>query len=258
MLDLGWFFNRPKKKKVETKWRPRASNPIEVDVDREPANSGLSLWYPDAEVKKGQKVRGTYPQGYPEGAIIHFTAGRRTYHRNTDKYESGEMAIDYSVNTGKYAYFIIGMDGTVWQSVPLDKWGSHAGNSYHPALDDNWISKRCVGIEICNAGPLTKVGSKYKAWFNSSFVKNNVRVVNKRDYPNCTRDGAYLKFTKSQEESLTELLLWLRMNNQDVFKLANVYGHDEVSPTRKNDPGGSLSMSMEDYRAYLIRRYREE
>ncbi|WP_457021162.1 hypothetical protein [Luteimonas sp. A611] len=63
--------------------------------------------------------------------------------------------------------------------------------------------------------------------------------------------GHYQKYTILQEASLRTLLTWLRSNNPDVFRFDLVLGHDEVSPGRKVDPGGSLSMTMSAFRQSL-------
>ena len=228
---------------------------LELEITRiadqaiEPARPGPrgELWYPDACIKKGQRIKGTYPKKYPEGAIVHYTAGRREY-KNRKPYETGEQAMDNSIAKHSYAYFTIGMDGTIWQSIPLDKWGYHAGKAYHPILNSSSVSKHCVGIEICNAGPL----EEGKSWFKKEYPSDQIRTLAPYEYPNCKAGGQFLKYTAAQEQALTDLLLWLHWNNPDVFKLENVYGHDEVAPTRKTDPGGSLSMSMPAYRRYLL------
>jgi hypothetical protein len=218
---------------------------------REPerkAVSKMELWYPGASIKKGQKTQGKYLMGHPQGAIIHFTAGRRSYKGRKD-YETGEQAMENSIAEKSYTYFVIGMDGTVWQSVPIDRWGYHAGKAYHSKLNTTDVSSRCVGIEICNAG-LLQYGT---AWFKESFPETEIRILKPGEYQNCKRGGQFLKYTAAQEESLEDLLLWLN-NNSAVFSLDCVYGHDEVAPDRKTDPGGALSMSMPDYRKYLIEK----
>jgi len=50
---------------------------------------------------------------------------------------------------------------------------------------------------------------------------------------------------------LFKLLRWLEYNGNGIFKLDFVLGHDEVAPSRKNDPGGSLSMTMPEFRKKL-------
>lgn len=205
------------------------------------AEKDVQLWYPEAIIERGQVNKGVYRFNYPEYAVIHYTGSRRSY-KNMSIYTTGVEAMLQSINDKKYSYFVIGMDGTVIQSLPLNLWGYHAGTAYHPKLKTSNVSSRSVGIEVVNAGMLTKVGEKFKSWYGEEFDSSQVRY----------KDGEwYLKFTPQQENSLTSLLRWLANNNPSVFKLDNVVGHNEVSIGRKTDPGGCLSMSMNMYRDYL-------
>jgi N-acetyl-anhydromuramyl-L-alanine amidase AmpD len=208
----------------------------------------MEMWYPGAKIKKGQKSQGKYPMGHPQGAIVHFTAGRRSYKGRAD-YETGEQAMENSIAEKQYGYFVIGMNGTVWQSLPINLWGYHAGKAYHSRLNTTDVSMRCVGIEICNAGLLENGVS----WFKERFPEEQIRTLKPGEYQNCKNGGQFLKYTLQQEEALEDLLLWLNTNSKD-FSLENVYGHDEVAPSRKNDPGGALSVSMPAYREYLLRK----
>jgi N-acetyl-anhydromuramyl-L-alanine amidase AmpD len=184
------------------------------------------------------KTRGTYAKGYPRGAVVHYTAGRR----------SGlKREIQSQINNG-YLYFVIDKDGNIAQNFPLDSWGYHAGKSKYNGLVGS-VSNELVGIEIQCAGMVKKDGAAYKTWFNTTVKKQNVReIASKKD--NQTK-GYYQKYTKAQEKALTNLILWLYSNNPNVFSLDLVVGHDEVSPNRKQDPGGALSKSMPEYREYL-------
>lgn len=185
------------------------------------------------------RTRGTYRKGYPEGAIVHFTAG----------HPHGERAVEYAVSQNTYCYFVIGPDGTVYQNFPLNRWGYHAGKSEHDTLGKS-VSQYLVGIEVTCAGKVEKLNDNlFKPWFDLYLSQDEVRYVKKEQNRVA---GWYHKYTEAQETSLTVLLLWLHQNNPDVFKLEYVLGHDEVSPGRKNDPGGSLSMTMPDFRAHLL------
>lgn len=180
------------------------------------------------------RTRGEYSDGYPKGAIVHFTAGRRNGLKN---------ALTYQANQG-YTYFVIDEDGNVGQNFPLNEWGYHAGKSHWPSLGSS-VSKHLVGIEVQCAG---KLNSSNRSWFGVTYPEEEVRTVSARDN---MKSGKYLKYTDKQEESLTKLILWLKSNNPEVFNLDLVLGHDEVSPDRKNDPGGALSMTMPEYREFL-------
>ena len=185
------------------------------------------------------RTRGTYRKGYPEGAIVHFTAG----------HPNGEGAVEYAISKNSYCYFVIGPDGTVYQNFPLNRWGYHAGKSEHDNLGKS-VSQFLVGIEITCAGKVEKIKDNlFKPWFDLYLTRQEVRFVPKEQ--NCIA-GWYHRYTEAQERSLMVLLLWLQQNNPNVFRLEYVLGHDEVSPGRKSDPGGSLSMTMPDFRAHLL------
>lgn len=199
------------------------------------------LWCPFAQTDFRQAVsRGSYRDGYPKGAVVHFTAGRR----------SGlPSGLNYQVDQG-HLYFLIDKDGNIGQNFPLDSWGYHAGQSSYPGLSGN-VSDDLVGIEIQCAGRLTKVDNRYLTWFNTEIAESEVRSVSAQTANQ--EAGHYHKFTDAQELALSQLLRWLCQNNPSVFNVDYIVGHDEVSPRRKNDPGGALSMTMPALREHIRR-----
>jgi len=141
-----------------------------------------------------------------------------------------------------------------------------------------------VGIEIQNAGRLkdyyqnSSKGSKHDcpegklaAWYtrpNSGDLffdkKTECRYSENNDN---IQKGWYHEYSREQEESLAELLIWMKRNNPKVFKFKFVLGHDEVAGekgigyNRKNDPGASLSTTMTQFRKKIedeyAKRYKE-
>ncbi len=200
----------------------------------------MELYYPKAQQNRFGKMKtiGNYRNGHPEGAIVHFTAGAL----------NGDNAVKYGVNQNSYCYYVIGPDGTVYQNFPLNRWGYHAGKSSYPGLGSG-VSTKLVGIEVVCAGRVTKQSDgTYKPWFNLKLSEDQVRKVSSRQN---VKGGTYHKYTDAQETALVELLQWLKSNAPDIFSFENVLGHDEVAPSRKDDPGGSLSISMPEFRRYL-------
>lgn len=207
----------------------------------------LFLWHPDAvQYPERMPTMGSYREGYPEGAIIHYTAGR-----SSKGLVDAFSAIDWGIKKG-YAFLTIANDGQLVQAHPLNEWGYHAGSSYWPGLGKS-LSSKLIGIEVCNAGKLEpqKDGS-YKSWYGEKFTDEEVRYVGK-NY-GCP-EGYYHRFTLEQEQALWSLLVFLKENDpKGRFKFENVLGHHEVTSTagdasRKSDPGGSFSIQMD-----LLRR----
>lgn len=201
----------------------------------------MELWYPDAKkVEPNLPTIGDYAQGYPRGAVVHFTAG---------SYGLSELdlARDY-----RQAYFLIAEDGTVHQGAPLNRWGQHAGASSWPGIEGK-VSRHLVGIEVDCAGLLKPDGKgNFVTHWGATIPHEQVRVVaNDKDNQ---KAGAYHIYNEAQEDALEKLILWLHTNNPDVFDLDLVLGHDEVSPGRKCDPGGALSFTMPAFRQYLRSR----
>jgi N-acetyl-anhydromuramyl-L-alanine amidase AmpD len=212
------------------------------------------LWIPFARKNQGgaMKTQGRYRKGYPEGAIVHFTAGR----------DNPLQDIDTALSNN-YAYLVIAPDGTAYQNHPLDQWGYHAGKSHWPPLGGG-VSQYLVGIEICASGKLRRLDdNSYRPWYNEAdyleqygrkpkpeddLPADKVRYVEKQAN---RAKGWYEIYTKAQEASLLAVLTWLKSNNPDVFSYDFVLGHDEVSPGRKNDPGGALSKTMPALRKAL-------
>jgi N-acetyl-anhydromuramyl-L-alanine amidase AmpD len=203
------------------------------------------LWIPFAQRPFDIPTKWTYEQGYPRGAVVHFTAGR----------DNAIATLEYLGRVG-FPCLVMGRDGVIYQAFPLNRGGSHSGTSHH---------KYSVGIEIVAAGicePVTVNGQrKFKAWFHKSaseyFEESAMRYVERNG---SRRAGLYHKYTPAQEESLIKLLLWLKSQAPDIFSFDDVKGHDECCdeggrPGAKNDPGGALSMTMPELRTLLKQKY---
>jgi hypothetical protein len=226
--------------KLETTPKPPLKKPIDP-----------VLWYPDAFIPNAKmQTQGKYRMGYPEGAVIHATAG---WDRD---FADALNTHNYGAKEG-LCWITISPDGRIIQSHPLDQFGSHAGESMWNGLPGNRISRFLLGIEVCSSGELDfNLAASYSP--KRVYKKDETRILD-NDSNHWGPKGVYSKFTAAQEDSLLKLLLWLHRNNPDVFKLDNVVGHHECAGQlmlkrwRKVDPGGCLSMPMDEYRKYLKR-----
>lgn len=211
------------------------------EVER-PSRQGVGqklLWHPEANREFSHTTRGQFRLGYPEGAIVHYTSGHC---------ETEQDAINVLRDQNIHAYWLIGPTGQIYATHPLDRHGWHAGESSWPAWDTT-VSQHTLGIEVACAGQLD---DNNRSWFGRHYPADRVRRVQNSEN---IRAGNYVMYTDAQELALEELLLWLKANNPGVFDLNLVLGHDEVSPGRKVDPGGSLSMTMPEFRKRLVSEY---
>lgn len=207
------------------------------------------LWYPKADRSVAMPTVGRYAAGYPVGALVHFTAGR------CERGDPDAAATARYGATQSHSYFCISRTGRVYQTAPLDRWGYHSGKSYWTGLG-NYVHQKIVGIEVCNAGRVKKTDRGFEPDWNKAggtkntyYTADEVRLVSLS--ANICEAGYYLRYSPEQEAALVDLILWMHGRKPDVFKLKYVVGHDEVSPKRKNDPGGALSMTMPAFRAHL-------
>ena len=97
------------------------------------------------------------------------------------------------------AHYMIDEDGTVTRMVDEDKRAWHAGRSYWRGLTD--INSASVGIELVNPG----------------------------------HEFGYRAFPDAQMEGLIPLLHAIVKRYKMPF--ANIVGHSDVAPSRKEDPG---------------------
>ena len=97
------------------------------------------------------------------------------------------------------AHYLIGEDGEVVRLVPEAKRAWHAGRSYWRGLND--VNSASIGIELVNPG----------------------------------HEWGYRAFPTAQMEALLPLLA--RIVKAHDIPRANVVGHSDVAPARKDDPG---------------------
>ena len=104
------------------------------------------------------------------------------------------------------AHYMIDEDGTVTQLVAEDKRAWHAGRSYWRGITD--VNSASVGIELVNPG----------------------------------HEWGYRPFSDAQMEALVPLLA--AIVRRHGIAPANVVGHSDVAPARKDDPGELFEWEM--------------
>lgn len=171
------------------------------------------------------------PSGKAKGLVVHYTVSARSA-------SSAIGVVKYLASKG-LGCPVMDEDGVIY--IPegfnlLTDIAYHAGASAWKGKTA--ISAYCIGMEICNWGSAGK-----------SKKVTDLRTVKKKDNMFA---GTYQKYTAAQEAALENFILWLSRQSTD-FDIAWVVGHDEIATPlgRKNDPGGSLSMSMPEFRSKM-------
>lgn len=216
-------------------------NLLSDKVVKEPERMGKGFVKPDFVVVKGVKFKthGQYRtnSGKAKGLVVHYTVSGRSP-------DSAKGVLKYLASKG-LGCMVMDEFGTIYIPEGFDVEKSvawHAGSSsWYGATG---ISRYCMGMEICNWGMLNSSTKKRVAKLRRSTGKHNIKA------------GEYEPYTTEQEEALTNFILWQADVNPE-FDIDWVCGHDEIAPTRKADPGASLSMSMPEYRIYLKGRLNE-
>jgi N-acetyl-anhydromuramyl-L-alanine amidase AmpD len=210
------------------------------------------LWYPNAiRTSVGMSRKHRYATGFPRGLVVHYNAG-------SFDGDAATSCLAYGKANG-FVYHTLARDGTLYQDVPFDVWGSHAGVSAWTGIDGH-VSDELVGVEIMSAGILTKQSDgNGKTYWGATIQKDQCREVTQPRYYGETH-GLYHAYSAAQEHTLTELCLWLKSQAPTIFMFENVVGHDEVRAAAgklgdKQDPGGALSIAMPEFRTRLAAEY---
>ena len=164
-------------------------------------------------------------KGNPDTLIIHYTAAR-----------DAESAAKYlqKPDIKASAHVVIGRNGEIYQIVPFDTISWHAGESSYGGRSG--FNNFSIGIEIDNAGVLTKTGNEYVSWFGKKYMQSDVMEGIHR---NETQSRYWHIYTEKQLLVNEEVALLL-VNHYKTIK--SILGHEEISPGRKQDPGPAFPL----------------
>jgi N-acetylmuramoyl-L-alanine amidase len=166
-----------------------------------------------------------FAAGLPDTIVIHYTAG-----------PSAESAIATFADPKKKvsAHVVVADDGKITQMVSVAEVAWHAGPSSYQGRDG--FNRYAIGIEIANAGWLTRSGERYVAWFGRAYPVEQVYHGRHRN-PEVTHEYWH-RFTEAQIAVVQELCELLCRS----YPIRLILGHDEIAPTRKQDPGPAFPL----------------
>lgn len=143
--------------------------------------------------------------------LLHHTAGGNV---------SGALDTWIKNKIGKVgAHFLIGRDGTITQTIPLDNWAYTLGLT----KGDNWKykslwEKGAISIELVAYGGLTHKNGAWKSWANNTIDNSEVLTLDKpfRGF------SAYQEYTDAQMSSLSELFLYIKAKKNIPIRVGEV------------------------------------
>lgn len=162
------------------------------------------------------------------GIVTHYTACPRQSENNEKR------ITNWLSNKGKSStHFVILRDGTILQGVSINQKAWHAGESAITVGGRvlKSLNNYAIGIDFDNVGPLKGVNSKndYKDSYGTQWTYDRIYI---------SKNSVWEPYTWEQICSYIDLCEVLC----DEFKFGtnNIWGHNDVSPGRKIDPGDAF------------------
>ena len=159
--------------------------------------------------------------------VFHYTAGR-----------SAESSVE-SLCTRKpqgnaSAHLVLARDGRIVQLVPFNIVAWHAGVSQWNGVVG--LNQASIGIEMDNAGAMSRVGDKFVAWFGKEYAASEVMLAEHKHGGGVRPWHAYTQVQIERALELAQLLV-------NHYSLEGVLGHEDIAQGRKQDPGPAFPLA---------------
>lgn len=191
---------------------------------------------PDGSAFKVNFVASPHKGGVmtPKYLIIHFTAGGGAassvdWFKNPAAKASAHLVIDRS-------------NGDITQMVDFNTVAWHAGKSKWKTV--NGLNACSIGIELDNAGQLTRSGSQFLAWFKTPYPADDVFTATDAK----GKETYWHEYSAPQMDSLLQAASALHAQ----YNFTDILGHSDIAPGRKTDPGPAFPMGS--FRSRLLGR----
>lgn len=184
------------------------------------------------------KHSGDFDGQLPDTIVIHYTGGSTL---------EGAVSHLSKAKIQASAHLVIGRDQAITQLVDFNKKAWHAGKSQH--LNRKGLNHYSIGIEIVNAGPLTKTGDGFIASFGKNYPASEVIEATHRNESTPRYWHTYSEPQLSCVFSICEALC-------ERYDIQHILGHEEIAPGRKSDPGPAFP--LEKLRSELLENRSED
>ena len=137
------------------------------------------------------------------------------------------------------AHLLVDRDGSITQMVPFNRRAWHAGKSSWAGLED--LNSHAIGVEVVNEGFLLPNDDGSFACpsgnqLDAARAAEVVRAWHKLPEVPYRHWDAYTPAQLQACEELAALLV-------SAYHLADIIGHDDVAPFRKEDPGPAFPLA---------------
>ncbi len=151
--------------------------------------------YVDAGLANGDESYFYKTRYEKDQIVLHFTMG----------YLGGRLIIQKKQNNHVYVPFVIGRNGTIYNLYPSFYWSYHLGPGAVGGNEKR--SKRTIGIEISNIGPLKPQGSELFNYYDDPYCHTNqTEFYHQQTFGGY---GYFASFTNAQYDALITLLRYL-------------------------------------------------
>ena len=159
--------------------------------------------------------------------VFHYTAGR-----SADS--SVESLCTRKPQGNASAHLVLSRDGRIVQLAPFNVVTWHAGVSQWNGLVG--LNRVSIGIELDNAGALSRLGDKFVAWFGKEYGSCDVMLAEHKHGGGMRPWHAYTEVQIERALELAKLLV-------NHYGLEDVLGHEDIARGRKQDPGPAFPLA---------------
>ncbi len=181
---------------------------------------------------------GEFKKGNLDSIIMHYTTGA-----------TAKPAINTLTNprVRASAHIVLDRDGSITQLIPFNKIAWHAGKSFYNGRSG--YNNYSIGIELVNAGHLSKSGNIFRAWYGQAFNPSEVMEAIHRNHTSVKYWHVYTQEQIDAAKDLCQLLV-------SEYGISQILGHEEIAPKRKSDPGPAFP--LDKFRDALLGSTRDE